>query len=227
MEEVELDLKQLFLIVIKRWWLMLLIPLVAAGITAYLSYNVLDPVYEANTTLYVINKQSENQTTIAQSDLTVSGLLVQDYKEIIVSRTVTQEVIDQLGLISLTTEELADKITVTAKNNTRILEIRVKDENPERAKNITDALASVFIERVVELMKVDNVSIVDAAVVPNAPVAPRPLRNTAIAAAAGLLLAIGAAFLLEFLDDTIKTSEDVEKHLGLTVLGTIPVFTLK
>ena len=227
MEEVELDLKQLFLIIIKRWWLMLLIPLVAAGVTAYLSYYVLDPVYEANTTLYVINKQSENQTTIAQSDLTVGGLLVQDYKEIIVSRTVTQEVIDQLGLIGLTTDELADKITVEAKNNTRILEIRVKDENPERAKKITDALASVFIERVVELMKVDNVSIVDAAVVPNAPVEPRPLRNTAIAAAAGLLLAIGAAFLLEFLDDTIKTSEDVEKHLGLTVLGTIPVFTLK
>ena len=227
MEEVELDLKQLFLIVIKRWWLMLLIPLVAAGVTAYLSYYVLDPVYEANTTLYVINKQSENQTTIAQSDLTVGGLLVQDYKEIIVSRTVTQEVINQLGLISLTTEELADKIAVEAKNNTRILEIRVKDQNPERAKNITDALASVFIERVVELMKVDNVSIVDAAVVPNAPVEPRPLRNTAIAAVAGLLLAIGAAFLLEFLDDTIKTSEDVEKHLGLTVLGTIPVFTLK
>lgn len=227
MEEVELDLKQLFLIVIKRWWLMLLIPLVAAGVTAYLSYYVLDPVYEANTTLYVINKQSENQTTIAQSDLTVGGLLVQDYKEIIVSRTVTQEVIDQLGLIGLTSNDLADKITVTAKNNTRILEIRVKDENPERAKNITAALASVFVERVVELMKVDNVSIVDAAVVPNTPVEPRPLRNTAIAAVAGLLLAIGAAFLLEFLDDTIKTSEDVEKHLGLTVLGTIPVFTLK
>jgi capsular polysaccharide biosynthesis protein len=222
-----MELRQYFSIIFKRLWIVLLIPITAVGISAYLSFYVLDKVYESNTTLYVINKNEKSQFSIDYNDVLVGQQLVKDYSELVKSRTVTENVIDELKLKGLTPEDLARKINVDSKNDTRIIEIKVQDKDPETARNITDKVGEVFISKVVDLMKVENVSIIDKAEVPLSPVKPRPIINIAIALFAGLMAAIGIIFLLEYLDNTIKTSEDVEKLLGLSVLSTIPMMDIK
>ena len=222
----EIDIKQIFRAVLKRWWLILLVPLVTSSIAAYVSFFVIDPVYEANATLYVISRQEAQQSTIQYNDMLVGQQLVKDYREIVKSRTVTSQVIEDLDL-DMSSKELAEKISVGSKNDTRIIEISVQDTDPDRASIIANKTCEVFMSKVKDLMKVENVEIVDNAISPETPVKPRPLLNIAIGMFLGLFVALGVIFLIEYLDDTIKNSEDVEKYLGLPVLGTIPDLDIK
>jgi len=222
----EIDIKQIFRAVLKRWWLILLVPLVTSSIAVYVSFFVIDPVYEANATLYVISRQEAQQSTIQYNDMLVGQQLVKDYREIVKSRTVTSQVIEDLDL-DMSSKELAEKISVGSKNDTRIIEISVQDTDPDRASIIANKTCEVFMSKVKDLMKVENVEIVDNAISPETPVKPRPLLNIAIGMFLGLFVALGVIFLIEYLDDTIKNSEDVEKYLGLPVLGTIPDLDIK
>lgn len=224
---MELDLKDLLGILLKRFWLMIIFPLVAAGIAYYVSYYTLDDIYESDTTLYIINRRNGTDFTLGTSDLAFSQQIVNDYKEIITSRRVTGKVIEELGITDLSPRGLAANIVVSAKNNTRLIEIRVKDRNPERSSIIANKIAEVFEEEVVDIMNLENITVVDYAQTPLKPVQPRPLMNMGIAVVLGLFLSVGLAFAIEFLDDTVKSSEDVEKYLGLAVLGTIPEFMNK
>lgn len=226
-ERMQMELKQYFEILLERLWILILLPLVAAAAAAGISFFLLEPVYESNTTLYVINRQMDANTQLAYNDMLIGQYLVKDYRELIKSRVITSAVIENLKLDGITPAQLADKISVNLKNDTRILEIRVRDQNPERARDIADEMTKVFAVKVQDLMKVENVSIVDKASLPTAPVEPRPLYNIAIAMFAGLFAAVGIIFLLEYLDDSINTVEDVEKYLDLTVLGTIPAIDAK
>jgi capsular polysaccharide biosynthesis protein len=225
--EREIDLKAYFAILRKRVWLIIILPAAAALATAYISFFVLTPFYEADTTLYVINKTGQSELPIAYNDVLVGQYLVKDYRELVKSRTVTNQVIEELGISDMEPENLASKINVNSKNDTRIIEIKVQDPNPVQAAEIADKLGEVFVSKVIELMKVDNVSIVDTAKIPENPVKPNPVTNIAAAFFIGLLAAAGIIFLLEYLDDTLKTPEDIEKYLQLSVLGTIPEFSIK
>ncbi|NSW91336.1 MAG: lipopolysaccharide biosynthesis protein [Firmicutes bacterium] len=222
-----MELKEYLNIIVKRIWLIVLLPVIAAMVSAYVSFYVMEPVYEANTTLYIINKSNGSELTIAYNDLLVGQQLVKDYKEIVKSRRITNEVIEELDLKNYTSSKLAEKINVSAKNDTRLIEIKVQDNNPQLATDIANKVAEVFTREVVKLMKVENINVVDTAQLPESPVKPRPMMNIAVAFIVGLLVAVGIAFIIEYLDDTIKTTDDVEKYLGLTVLGTIPEFTTK
>lgn len=222
-----MELKQYFNIMLKRWWIIVALTLAAGIAAALVSFFVLEPVYEASTTLYVINKQPDVQASIAYNDVMAGQLLVNDYREIVKSAAITSSVIDGLGLEGQTPEGLAEKISVDSKNDTRVIEIKVQDKDPETAVAIADKLGNVFVSKVKELMKVETVSILDSARLPKEPVKPQPYINIALAVFAALFMAIGIIFLMEYLDDTIKTAEDVEKHLGLTVLGTIPVLNMR
>lgn len=224
---MEIDLKELFNILIKRFWLLLIFPVIAAGIAFYVSYYILDEVYESNTTLYIINRGNTADFSLGTSDLAFSQQIVNDYKEIIISRRVTGNVVQELGITDMSAGTLAGNISVTAKNNTRLIEIRVKDKDPERAAVIANKVAEVFNKEVVSIMNLENITVVDYAQASSNPVQPRPMMNIAISIVLGLLLAVGLAFAIEFLDDSIKSSEDVEKYLGATVLGSIPEFTNK
>jgi capsular polysaccharide biosynthesis protein len=153
--------------------------------------------------------------------------LVKDYRELVKSKLVTTAVINELSLKDISPSQLAGMISVGLKSDTRVIQISILDTNPERAMDIANKIGEVFKSKVVELMKADNVEIVDKAQKPSVPVSPRPYHNMSMALFIGFIIGIGVAFLLEYLDDTIKTSDDVEKQLGLAVLGTIPVFNLK
>lgn len=220
-----MELKQFFRIIIKRLWIIILLPVILGTAAAYYSYYMLQPVYQANTTLYVMN--NDPQYGINYSVLMAGEYLVRDYQELAKSRAVTERVIKDMGLKGYSPDGLASKIRVISKTQTRVIGIVVTDTNPQMAKEIADKVSEVFVEKAKELMKIDTVNIIDLAQVPWMPVEPNPQRNITVAAFIGLALAAGIVFLIEYLDDSIKTPEDVEKYLGLNVLGIVPVFSIK
>ncbi|HLN62794.1 MAG TPA: Wzz/FepE/Etk N-terminal domain-containing protein [Symbiobacteriaceae bacterium] len=220
MEQQELDLREVFLIIRRRLWLLVALPVVAGVVAGLVSAFVLSPVYSASTTLWVI-KDGTGQ--IQYNDLLLNRNLTKTYAEVAKSRAVMSDVISSLNLTGVKIADLQAKLTVTPVRDTEILEFAVQDENPVMAARIADAVAVSFKEQIRSYMKVENVVVVDQAAAPTSPIKPRKLMNVAVAMVLGFMAAAGLAFLLEYLDTSIKTPEDVTRHVGLPVLGIIPV----
>ena len=222
--EQEIELREIFFIIRKRFWMMALITVLALITSAVISFYFLTPVYKASTTLMVVKQ--DQSTAIDYRDIQFHRQLVQTYGQIIQSRTIARQVIGDLRL-DLTPAQLQDRITVSPLGDTEIVQIDVEDPNPHRARMMADQVALVFMGQIGTIMQVENVSVIDPADLPGAPFKPRPLLNTAIAGVLGVMLGLGLVFLLEYLDNTIKTPDDVTAHLELPVLGGIPVIDME
>lgn len=220
MEQQELDLREVFLIIRRRLWLLVALPVVAGLVAGVVSAFFLAPVYSASTTLWVI-KDGTGQ--IQYNDLLLNRNLTKTYAEVAKSRAVMSDVISRLSLKGVEVADLQEKLTVTPVRDTEILEFTVQDESPLRAAQIADAVAVSFKEQIRSYMKVENVVVVDHAAAPTSPIKPRKLMNVAVAMVLGFMAGTGLAFLLEYLDTSIKTPDDVTRHVGLPVLGIIPV----
>lgn len=223
--DYEIDLRELYEIVKKRFWLLAAMMLLAAGASAAATRWFVIPVYESATTLIVV-KEQELEQTIQYNDVILSQKLVKTYGEIVKSRTVAKAVIDNLDL-DLSAGKLIEMTTVNPVKDTEIISITVTGTDPAAITRIANELATVFMEQIVDIMRIDNVQVIDPAEKPAAPVRPRPLMNVAIAAVLGLMAGLGLVFLVEFMDNTVKTVEDVEKRLGLPVIGIIPLVERK
>lgn len=227
--EEEIDLRQYWQIISKRWLIVVAIPLLAALTSGIISFFIIKPSYQASTTLIVGKKASEEGQAAAQmldnNVLLANQQLAKTYATIAQSRTVEESVIKDLNL-PLTAEKLDKLITVDQVKTTEILEIQVNNTNPELAASIANTMAQEFSKAVIEIKKVDSVSIVDKAEVPDGPVKPNKKLNILIAFVVGLMASVGLAFLLEHLDNTIKTTNDVEDVLGIPVLGVIPNYVI-
>lgn len=223
--EEKIDLRQYWGVLRKRWIIVVALPLIAALTSGVISFFVIKPVYQASTTLIVGKKAAESgQEAVKMLDnnvLQANQQLAKTYALIAQSRTVEEKVIEELDL-ELTVEGLDRLISINQVKTTEILEIRVSNTNSELAASIANTMAQEFSKAVIEIKKVDSVSIVDTAVIPDKPIKPNKLLNILIAFVAGLMVSLGLVFLLEYMDNTVKTSSDVEKLLGIPVLGIIP-----
>jgi len=226
MKVIAVELKELLNIFYKKLWLIISLPLIAAIIVAFFSLCILSPVYESGSTLYIINK-STNESNISYNEILTNQMFVKDYRELIKSRSVTKEVIEELKINDLTPDELAEKIKVATKSETRVLDIRVQDSDPQRAKLLAETVSKIFIKKSIDLMNVDNVNIVDNPEIPEEPVYPKPLKYCIYVFLVGIVVALGIAYLSEYVNDKIVSTEDVENHMGLTVIGIIPLLKVK
>lgn len=219
----EISLQEIFF-TLRKWIIMIIsIFIISVAVAGVLSYYVLDPEYQTFTTLMVGKpKDYQTETKIEYNDVILNQKLVSTYGEIVKSRVVTDKVIENLGL-DLSFNEFRNKVSVNLVKDTEIIKIQVTDNNPTLATDIANETAVVFMDSVKNIMRVENVQIIDKAQVPNNPIKPRPMYNMAIAGVLGLMAGVMLAFLLEFLDNTLKTPDDIEKHLELPVLGAIPV----
>lgn len=177
--------------------------------------------YTSTTSLYVLSQS--DASSITSSDITVSTQLTSDYAHLVTSTPVLQQTISLCGLENMTIDDFKKCISVTTPTDTRILEISVTYNDPLMAKQIADTLRVSVATQIVSVMNVDAVNTVEEANLPLTASAPSTSRNGMIGAVIGFLLSAGIVVIQIILDDTIKTPEDVEKHLGLTVLGSIPV----
>ena len=218
----EISLREIFFILKKHIKLIVLLLVLAVAISSVVTFFILDKEYSAFTTLMVGKPRDYiNENKIEYNELLLNQKLVSTYGELIKTRVVSEKVISNLGL-SLSYNTFRSKVNVSLVKDTEIIGITVTDTDPLLAAEIANETAAVFMDTVQEIMKVENVQVIDEAEPSEYPVSPRPMLNIAIAAILGLMLGIFLAFLLEMLDNTIKTPEDVEKYLGLTVIGSIP-----
>lgn len=220
----ELDLRSFLPIIRKRWWYIAAAMLIAVITALIVSFFFLQPVYQSDTSLYV-GRDQDTQNTIAYNDLMLNTQLVNDYRELVKSRMISGMVMEELGLEDITSEEFAKKLDVSSKEGTRLIRISAQDEDPEMAMQIAGKVAEVFKVKAVEIMKVENIQIIDEAEIPSSPIKPDKKMNIAIAGVIGIMLGIGVIFVAEFMDNSVKTAEDVQKYTGLPVIGNIPAFS--
>ena len=218
-EETEIDLVEVFHALIAKIWLIIL--LAALGLGLMVGYTALfaKPVYSSSSTIYILTKTT-SITSLA--DFQIGTQLTQDYKVIITSRPVLEEVIGNLGL-NMSYETLKKKITVNNPDNTRFLEITVTDNDAYLAKKIVDELTDVSVKNTASVMETQPPNIMDYGQVPESPIAPSMKKNGIIGGLLGLVLACAIIIIQYMMNDSIKTGEDVEKYLGLNVLGMIPL----
>ncbi|NMD70161.1 capsular biosynthesis protein [Bacillus sp. DNRA2] len=220
MEET-ISLKELFQTLRKRLGLISVITITAVLISGIVSYFYLTPIYQASTQL-LVNQTKNEQSVYSPSEVQTNLQLINTYNVIIKSPAILDLVAGTIGN-DMTATKLNGKITVGSEKDSQVVNISVQDPDPAMAAKIANTVADVFQKEIVNIMSVDNVSILaKAAVAENpVPVKPNPQLNIAIALVVGLMAGVGIAFLLEYLDNTIKTEQDIEKILEMPVLGVI------
>ncbi|ETP67644.1 capsular polysaccharide biosynthesis protein [Planococcus glaciei CHR43] len=220
MEET-ISLQELFATLKKRLALIIALTVLAVLIAGVVSYNFLTPIYQTNTQI-LVNQEKTDASQLLNQNIQTDLQLINTYSVIIKSPAILDQVSEQLDL-GLSVEALTNKITVTNAENSQVVNVSVQDPDPAIAVDIANTTAAVFQEEIQELMKVDNVSILSPAVVKEnpSPVAPNPMLNMAIAAVVGLMLGVGIAFILEYLDTSLKNEQDIEDVLGIPLLGVI------
>lgn len=220
-ETTEVDLLGLFLYLKKRLWI-ILIALVLFTFGGYVKSAFLTtPLYTASTRMYVLNRTYDDR--VVYTDFTASNYILYDYKELISGRNVTKEVVEKLGITDLSPSKLSDMITVTSPENTRILEIAIRDSDPLRAANLANAVREEAAVQIEEIMDADSVKLVYEAEIPKTPSSPNVAQDTFLAAVLGVVITVAVLAVIYLMDDTIRTEEDVEKRLGISVLGVIPM----
>jgi capsular polysaccharide biosynthesis protein len=220
MEET-ISLRELMDTLKKRIQLILMITLTAVIVSGGVSYFLLTPVYQSSTQLLVSQSKSE-QPAYNIGEIQTNLQLINTYNVIMKSPAILEKVIADLDL-NMTAEQLNGKLTVASEEDSQVINLSVQDTDPKQAAAIANKTAEVFQEEIVKIMNVDNVSVLAKAEVGEntSPIKPKPLLNIAIALVVGLMAGVGLAFLLEYLDNTVKTEQEVEKLLALPVLGSI------
>lgn len=222
----ELNLKQLINIIWngKKYIIITIILSVLLGI-GY-SYFLVTPKYESSTTLVLAKAEekvsNEISTGITQTDLNLNKNLVSTYRELIRSKTVIRQVMDNLKITDLKENTLRNNVSVSSVKDTELIEITVRDVNPERATNIANEIAKVFTVQVAEIYNINNVHVIDKAEVNNVPYNVHHTKDIVVIALIGAILSIACIIILSLLDTTVKTQEDVEKVTGMIILAEIP-----
>ena len=220
MEET-VDLREYFGIIKKRFWIIALITTIAIVVSGAISFFVLTPVYEAKSTLIVNTEKNEETQMITGDQFNVTQKLAVTYGEIIKSRSVLEDVIKNLKLDD-DYEDLVNNITVSPVKDTQIISISVQDTNKEKARDIANEIPKVFKKEAKRITKANDIQVIDKAILPQNPIKPNKMMNMAIAAVLGAMIGLFVVFLIEYLDNKLKTPQDIEKYLGLSVLGVVP-----
>lgn len=217
-EEIEIDLWEILMLVLRHLPMVISTTLVGALLLGLYSVYLLTPMYTSTAKMYILTNSS---TMISLSDLQVGSNLANDYEELITSRPVVEQVAENLDL-DISYEALLGRVTVTKRENTRIILIQVTYPDPVLAKELANEFATVSQKRLTEIMQIDEPTIAEEAVEAKRPSSPNNKRNIVIGAALGLILSIGYLVIRNILDDTIRNADDVEKFLRLNTLASIP-----
>lgn len=220
-EEIEINLREIFAVLLNKILIIVFAAILGAAVAFAFTKFLIDPVYQSKTQIYVTNNALSNNEQINVGDLQSSNYLTKDYLILVKSTPVLEQIVADLGL-DMSTNELADKISVSTPTDTRILTIAVTDKDPMLAKKIADAVREASKIQIQNVTGIEKVTTVEEGNLPTSSISPNTKLNVLIGFALGLILASVIIIIKFMLDDTIKAQEDVEKYLGLSVLGLIP-----
>ena len=212
-DEIEIDLGEIFHLILSRLGVIILSGIILGVISIIGTMLFITPQYESTTKIMVLNKQD--------SDMQTSTQLTKDYAELIKSRTVLEGVIAQLNL-NITYQQLLGKLTVDTSTDSRIVTIIVSDEDPYTASEMANAIRDMAAEHIQSVMDIEAVNVVDSANIPSEKASPSLAKNGVIGGLLGVIIAMAIVIIIYLTNDTIKVEEDVERYLGLSVLGSIP-----
>ena len=218
-DEIEIDLKELFFELMNNWVMIVISTILVAMIAFCISKFIMVPQYTSTSQLYVFSKST---SITSLTDLQTSTNLTNDYKVVITGRPVLEKVIENLKLDE-TYGSLKEKIQVNNPSNSRILEITVTNADPKTAKAIADEIADVGAAFIKTKMDQDAPSVLQYGYVATGPVSPNTTMNIVLGAAIGAFLAIAIVIITYLLNDTIMSADDIERKLGMHVLGTLPL----
>lgn len=218
-ETVEIDLGELFRAIWSKIWIIIAVAVVCAAIAGNITYFLIEPTYTATSTVYLLPRENE---AISQTELQIGTQMTNDAAKLAKSKSVIEPVLKDLKL-QMDYETLERKVSVENPTDTRLIDISVRDVDPQTAADISNALADSLCDQVATIMKTDRPTIAERAVAPEKPSAPSMKKNAIIAALLGLFASIAIVVINYIRDDTIKTAEDVEKYLQLNTLASIPL----
>ena len=219
MEET-IDLRELLATIKKRFWIVILTTVIAVGISVVVTNRTKVQFYQAKTTMIVNVEKNENQAMLTSDQISAGQKLAVLYGEIIKSRSVLEPVIEKLNL-DMTPQQLAGMISVSQVNETHIMNLSVTDTDPDRAKAIANTIPEVFTEEVKRTIKANGVEVLDPSL-GGYPIVSNSSNKVLIAGVLGVMIGLFIIFLIEFLDNKVKTPQDMEKYFNIPVLGVIP-----
>lgn len=225
-----MELKEYAAILKKRSWMIVFIVMIATITAGLVTYYLIPPKYEASTKL-IVNRSSQQAglEQVSLNEVNANIQLIATYKELIRTFAIMDEVVKEYPELDATSDELIQMVNVSSLNETQVMTVSARDPSYERAAKIVNAVSSVFQREVPVIMKVDNVTILNEAKMYSnpVPVSPNLKMNILLSLAESLIFAIAFAFLLEYLDDTIRSEKDIEKYLELPVLAVISTYRKK
>jgi capsular polysaccharide biosynthesis protein len=219
-DDLEIDLLEIIYVLLGRWFIILFSAVLVGACAFSISKFVLVPEYESTSELFVLSKSA---AITSLSDIQMGTSLTTDYVEVVTERPIIEQVITNLGLTNETYESLLKKISVSNPTDTRLLRITVTNTDPELAKKIADEMADVSREFIAEKMDQSAPSITHYGYSDGEQTSPHVVKNTALGILLGAVLAMAIIVISYITNDTIVTADDVEKKLGMTVLGSIPL----
>lgn len=218
-EEIEIDLKELMFTLVGKWKTICLSALFCGLIGLCAAMYLQTDTYVSKTSVY-INSQQKEATNY--SNLQTGNLMTKDYEVLLKGRNVLETVIQDLEL-KISYKTLRNMVSVSVPTDTRIVEISVRSTDPYLSKDIADSVREVSRQKIMEIMEVGEVTTVENANLPETGSGSDLKKNTMIGGIMGAAIACGIYTLMFVFNDTISTQEDVERYLGLSVLGTIPM----
>lgn len=221
MEEQVISISEIFEAIKKRWIIIVAITLTATIISGIISFFVIDPVYEASTKVFVGKEENDN-AAYNSSEINMYQQLLQTYAQAIKTKDLVNRAISGLKYDGLEARNVVESLTVNPISNTQILQIKYQSKDPNEAKDVLKGITDEFIVTAKELVPNGNVRVIEEVELPENPVSPNKKMNIAIAFLLGLMVSVGLVFLLEYLDNTYKNKDQLEKELGIPVLGAIP-----
>lgn len=220
-DEIEIDLWELFQILLKNWLWILLSTLGCAILGLLITMFLITPKYRAEATM-IVNTRQDQTTTVTNDQITSAQKLVDTYSIIIRSRRVVDPIMEKLN-IEDDYESFVKNIIVESVNDTQVMSIQVENKDPEIALQVVQEIVDRAPGAIISTVEAGSVNVVSEPYVNSeVPVSPSKLKNTAIAAFIGLFISSGAFLLIAFLDNTFKSEEDIQKQLGLVTIGIIP-----
>ncbi|MDK0864085.1 Wzz/FepE/Etk N-terminal domain-containing protein [Clostridium perfringens] len=224
MEENTISLQEVAYALKKRWKLIALITIVATLVSAILSFFVIKPQYEASTKLFIGKQESQDNNAYNNSDVMMYQQLMKTYAELAKTSDLVTKAVKSADL-NYNQEDIKailKNLNANPSADTQILSLSFKGGNPKEVLKVTEAITNEFILESKELIPNGNVQIIQKAQLPEHPVSPNKTLNILLAFVLGLMIGIGVVLLLEYLDNTFKSREDLENTLELPIIGTIP-----
>lgn len=212
----------------RKIWIVILITILCTSITSYISIYKIRPIYKADITEYVVSKHNSTDTnTLTYNDIMVNKEMIKDFPDLLISKKVTSGVIKKMGINNMSSGELEGKLSIKISNDSNVFVISVKDNDPERAKDIANAVGEVFVSTVSELTNQNNIKILDNADLPTYQQNKNRYNNIILSFIVSMFGSSAAILLTEYKDNTIKTVEQVQIKLGYKVIGIIPEMNIK